>query len=281
MRTGTFLERDDHAHVPLRRAMLDSSAILPMPLGVVPAPGAPRPSDVADAVAKGLREQGAGLVQLDEPLSDADFVEFGAALGTATEETDPAVQPFVTDKVILNLVNRHERTADVALQPFAENSLSLHSEGSGRPLHEQPRYIVLMCCSPGADPTSAQTVLIPMADVLDRLTPRQREVLSRTRYAHLPAGQTILREHGAGWAFSFRDFLGDALNWVNDADDEPGEVDEAIRALLAAMYQPGALGVHWSRGLLVVIDNARFFHGRTAGVTSPLRPRHLKRLRIR
>jgi alpha-ketoglutarate-dependent taurine dioxygenase len=117
--------------------------------------------------------------------------------------------------------------------------------------------------------------------VTARLTPREREVLSRTRYAHLPPGEPVLRPGEDAPVFSFRDFLTDTLDWVNDGGDDPAEVNAALESLLTAMYAPGARGVRWSAGLLVVIDNTRHFHGRTAGETSTSRPRHLKRLRIR
>ncbi|HEX7309077.1 TauD/TfdA family dioxygenase [Lentzea sp.] len=239
------------------------------------------PGDVADVVRAELRQHGAAVVELADTLSDEDFRAFGAHLGDAMPEIAPAVQPFVTDGVILNLVTRHAHTADTSLQPFAENSLSLHSEGSGRTAGEQPRYIVLMCEDPGADPASAQTVLVSMSVVLQRLSAEDRAVLSRTRYADLPAGETILREHEGREVFAFRDFLHDELKWVNEGDDGDDAVDRALQALLAGMYESGASGVLWRRGLLVVIDNTYFFHGRTAGVSSPAHPRHLKRLRLR
>ncbi|HUQ54088.1 TauD/TfdA family dioxygenase [Lentzea sp.] len=280
MRTGVFAEKESHVHVASRQLLLDSSETLPEPLGGVVATAGGKPGEVAGVVQASLRQHGAAVVELEGILSDDDFRAFGAHLGNAMPETDPAVQPFVTDGVILNLVTRHAHTADTSLQPFAENSLSLHAEGSGRTAGQQPRYIVLMCQDPGADPASAQTVLVPMSDVHQRLSPEHRAVLSRTRYAHLPAGETILRELDGRPVFAFRDFLHDKLEWVNEGDDSDDAVDQALQALLAGMYTTGATGVHWRRGLLVVIDNTYFFHGRTAGVSSPAHPRHLKRLRL-
>ncbi|SDG59533.1 Taurine catabolism dioxygenase TauD, TfdA family [Lentzea fradiae] len=280
MRTGVFAEQDHYTHVAARQALLDSSRTLPEPLGGAVATAGGTPAEVAGVVRAALRQHGAAVVQLEELLSDDDFRAVGAHLGTAMPETDPAVQPFVTDGVVLNLVTRHSHTADTSLQPFAENSLSLHTEGSGRPAGQQPRHIVLMCQDPGANPASAQTVLVPMSGVRQQLSPEHEAVLSRTRYAHLPAGETILREHEGRAVFSFRDFLNDKLEWVNEGDDSAEAVEQALQALLSGMYTAGAAGVHWRRGLLVVVDNTYFFHGRTAGVSSPAHPRHLKRLRL-
>ncbi|WP_410635025.1 TauD/TfdA family dioxygenase [Amycolatopsis sp. cmx-4-83] len=281
MSKGSYEEKAAPGYARSRHELLDAGRVLPPPFDGVAKTSAPRAADVFALVEPMLREHGAGVVLLDEPFADEEFVAFGARLGTATEETDPAVQPFVTGGVILNLLGKNRRTDDVSLQPFAENSLSLHTEGSGRVAVDQPRYIVLMCCHPGPRPTAAQTALVPMEEIFGRLSAGDREVLSRTRYAHLPPGETILREHDGRPVFSFRDFLGGRLDWVNDGGDPPEAVDVALENLHAAMYAPGARGVHWQRGLLVVIDNRRHFHGRTAGTAPAGEPRHLKRLRIR
>jgi alpha-ketoglutarate-dependent taurine dioxygenase len=281
--TGSFTEQDDQPHVRSRHQMLDAGVVLRPPFDGVTGTCAPHADKVMELVAPSLRDHGAAVVLLEEPFTDGAFADFGTRLGTAAPETDPAVRPFVTNGVILNLISKHGRTSDVTLQPFAENSLSLHSEGSGRPATEQPRHIVLMCCHPGADPTSSQTVLVNMAEVAARLSTQDLDVLARTRYAHLPSGETILRGDPDRPMFSFRDFLGDRLDWVDDGDDvdDPAAVNDAVEHLLTAMYTAPANGVHWRRGLLVVIDNTRHFHGRTAGLSVPERPRHLKRLRIR
>src|SRR5205085_9044849 len=96
------------------------------------------------------------------------------------------------------------------------------------------------------------------------------------------APSAILRQVGTRPVFSFRDFMAQPLAWCHQPIDGTGAdtVDAAIRALLAAMYTPdGVVGVRWHRGLLVVIDNTFFFHGRTAGRVSATHPtprrRHL------
>jgi alpha-ketoglutarate-dependent taurine dioxygenase len=283
--TGEFLEQPDDPHVQLRKQLLDRAE------GRLPS------APVTAGSADDLIQQGAAGVeavisagqcgfQLTEPMSDKQFQKFGEQLGPLQPERDPTVQPFVANGVILNLVTAHDQTADVHLQPFATNSLSLHSEGSGRPLADQPRYIVLMCCQPGTADT-AQTVLVPMSAVADRLDPETQAVLSQTRYRDNPDGPSILRSvvdpHTAEsrLVFSFRDFGAAPLAWHYTGDLPRGvDVNAAIRALLAAMYTPeGASAVQWRRGMLAVIDNTRFFHGRTAGHVQTVR-RHLKRLRV-
>ncbi|MFC3346590.1 TauD/TfdA family dioxygenase [Streptomyces echinoruber] len=230
-----------------------------------------------------LRRHGLALVHLDQPLANKDFQQLGSLLGTAIPETDGAVQPYVDDGVILNLVADKGQTQDVSLQPFATNALSLHSEGSGRSTADQPRYIVLMCVEPG-DASAASTVLVPMAAVDAGLSEEERRLLAATRYHSAPGVPTIARFQQGRTVFSFRDFQGSPLRWACVADGAGEQsVNGALRRLLAQMYDPGhARAVSWSRGLLVVIDNTWFFHGRTAGVSRTTdRPRHIKRLRIR
>jgi alpha-ketoglutarate-dependent taurine dioxygenase len=262
---GSFTEQPGDPHVGLRERLLASGAELPEP-------------------ARGSLER-VGLLaeQFDDTLDEDAFLAFGARLGTPMPESHPSVQRFVQRDVILNLVSEHGPTDDAERQPFATNYLTLHTESSGRPVALQPCFIVLMCLEPGDDSADAQTVLVPMAAVARALGDRELAVLSRTRYAACAPAETIVRRTDDRHVFAFRDFAGDELRWAYDGDDgSEDDVNDALRALLAAMYQPGAmLGVRWRRAKLVAIDNMRFFHGRTAGTgATPVTPRHLQRLRI-
>ncbi|HEU0298652.1 MAG TPA: TauD/TfdA family dioxygenase [Longimicrobium sp.] len=280
---GTYLEQATDPHVPLRGEMLASGTVLPPPAArAVHARAAGFPDGVADALLNDLRASGLGVLQVDEPLSNDRFAALGLLLGTAMPETDPAVQPHVEDGTILNLVTAHGHTQDVSLQPFATNFLTLHTESSARPADEQPRYIVLMCLEAGDNATAAQTVLVPTAAVQRRLPEGDLALLSRTRYRRSHRGPTIVRGVDGRRVFSFRDFMAQPLEWTHEGDAGEEEVNGAVRRLLAAMYAAGgATGVHWSPGMLVVIDNTFFFHGKTAGAAVVSRQRrHLKRLRI-
>ncbi|MFI5907222.1 TauD/TfdA family dioxygenase [Dactylosporangium sp. NPDC051541] len=277
---GIFRQAADQPHVPLRRRLLDAAQPLPAPPF-----GRDVRADDSSGLATIAREQlsahGAAVVRLDRPLDAEEFLAFGATLGTAQPELAPAVQPFVESEVILNLVTTSPATIDTDLQPFAANWLSLHTESSGAPVPVQPRYIVLMCVTPGDDPRCARTVLLPMREVYGRLSERDREVLRSLRYEQGDP-PPILRIADGRPVFSVRDFQEDPLNWVHDGPlDAPDEVNAVLARMYAAMYGSPGFGVRWDRGLLVVIDNAVHFHGRTAGVAAPPgSTRHLKRLRI-
>jgi alpha-ketoglutarate-dependent taurine dioxygenase len=261
--------------------MLDSGVGLPEPgVAAIHASATTFPDVGADELFAALAADGLAMVRLDRPLDRERFLAFGRLLGTAMPETDPAVQPYVEESVVLNLVTAYPKTGDPNLQPFAANSLNLHSEGSGRPAAGQPRYIVLMCCEPGVS-TAAQTVLVPMSRVAAALSTMDLYVLERLRYRHGMELPTIVYTVAGRPVFSFRDFGSQLLEWTF-AGDAVQSVNPALRALLAAMYGADvASGVRWKTGMLVVIDNTYFFHGRTSGVatTADCR-RHLKRLRI-
>ncbi|UBU11338.1 TauD/TfdA family dioxygenase [Nonomuraea gerenzanensis] len=267
-----------------RRNLLDNGTILPPPAAeIVEATAAGFLGGPVHDTMDGLASTGCAVVRLDEPLSTRQFLAFGALLGQAQPERDPAVLPYVEEEVVLNLRREHATTADVSLQPFATNSLSLHTESSGRRAAAQPRYIVLMCVAPGHDPTASQTVLVPMAAVADRIGPRAAATLRETRYRHSTEGPHLLRTVDGRPVFSFRDFLSQTLEWTHLGDAAAHDVNQAVLGLLAAMYDGCATGVHWARGMIVVIDNTFFFHGRTASppaAAASAAPRHLKRLRI-
>lgn len=282
MMHGEIAEQPDAPYVRRRDRLLRGGHHFPE-LGPVTAVSAARflPTGLPQVQAD-LAERGFAIRQLDRPLDTAEFRGLGDALGAPIPETDAQVQPFVEDGVILNLISRHAETADVSLQPFATNYLSLHSEGSGRPVGQQPRYLALMCREPGADDDEAQTVLTSMAGVAGRLSLAQTRTLARTCYRHAGGDPWIARRQDGRQAFSFRDFMGQTLRWTHDGPaKDPQLVDDALRALLEAMYDPdGMVAVRWRPGLLVVFDNTFFFHGRTARITAPTRRRHLMRLRV-
>lgn len=290
MMHGIFVSGTTDAHIAPRADLLErlGSELAP-PLLTVPEVSAEDfPGRALDDFVGRLEKDGLAGALLDRPLSDERFRAFGEVLGTPLPETDPAVLPRVSLDVVLNLVGERSRTENVALQPFAANPLSLHTEGSGRPVAEQPRYIVLMCCEPGDVTSAAQTVLAPMDAIGSRLTPRERETLSRTRYRRNAQGPPILRDVDGRQVFSFRDFLAEPLEWTYSGTDTTPDitsdtVNTVLRGLLTAMYAPGGhTGVRWERGLLLAIDNTFYFHGRRAGTSSvPARRRHLKRLRIK
>ncbi len=280
---GSFVEQPSHVHVQLRHDLLEGRTVLPAPPSVQA-----RSADFLDVMEgvarEDLRRRGLAVIQWDEPLSNAQFLALGSLLGTPIPETDPTVMPFVEQGVILNLVSTHERTTDVGLQPFATNYLTLHTESSGRPADQQPRYIVLLCDDSGNSATSAQTVLVPMVEVGRLLSAARLELLRRTSYRNAAGSPPIVRELDGRLVFSFRDFVRDTLEWTTTVDESgPGEVNDAFAELLASVYGASAMGVHWTRGLLVVIDNTFYFHGRTAGAggVNLERRRHLRRLRIR
>lgn len=229
-----------------------------------------------------LRARGLCLVDLERPLTDGELLDFGACLGRIQPERSPDVQPHVSRGVILNVATMFPSTTVAARQPFAANWLSLHSESSAAPVTAQPRYIVLMC-QEAFGPATAKTVLVSMAEVCARLSGPDRALLAELRYADIADAAPLLRTEAGRPVFSLRDYQDDPLRWCYVGDDVVDPAD--IRALLVrvydAMYSAAGTGLSWHAGLLAVIDNTVFFHGRTVAA-APVAGSHrrLKRLRI-
>ncbi|QHC31820.1 MULTISPECIES: TauD/TfdA family dioxygenase [unclassified Streptomyces] len=279
---GTFRERPDHPHVALRDRLLDQGRGYDLPL--TPLPGrADAPWETARAVLDAqVRPHGIGLLDLDRVMSNEEFLAFGAVLGTAQPERSADVAGMVDDGVILNLRTCRPATADPARQPFAANPLTLHSESSGAPVAAQPRYIVLMCVAATEQKTAGQTVLVAMSDVHDALSPGTRKLLGHLRYDRPGEVPAVLRHCDGRPVFSLRDFHHTPMDWTLDTRaDDPAEVNRALAEAYAALYSRRCSGLRWVPGRLAVIDNTRYFHGRTrAPEPAPGRVRHLKRLRV-
>lgn len=235
-------------------------------------------ASLTDRIGGQLAEHGLAGVRLDQPLELADFIRFGEWLGRPIPESDPSVATFVEQAVVLNLRGEVDSGA-VALAPFTTRELTLHTEGSRRPADGQPRYIVLMCLEPGDD--VAQTLLVPASAVLAALDATVIETLMRTRERVVDGSPPILREEAGTLVFSFRDLGEEPFDWESTAT--AAEVEAALSALLTACYTVDSVyQSQWRRGDLLVIDNRRWFHGRSGAhrVRAAGRVRHLRRLRI-
>ncbi|WP_190241084.1 aminotransferase class I/II-fold pyridoxal phosphate-dependent enzyme [Nostoc sp. 'Peltigera membranacea cyanobiont' 210A] len=280
---GTFLESPTDSHVSLRATFLERWA-LPSPLIKPHRINADTLlSNGLAAVERDLERSGVGIIQMDHPLNDLDFIAFGYELGTPIPEKDPAVQPFVTEHVVLNLRTISDKTEDVSIQPFAANFLTLHSESSGRRWTEQPRYVVLMCADPGDDESAAQTVIVPNGSIIDQLSFDACAILAETFYDNDTGSPAILRLENGRRIISFRDFHQRELHWIHDGPANANQVREALLDLLAAMYSGNdAYAIRWSTNLLAIIDNHTVMHARSTSVYDPTKSsRFLKRLRVR
>ncbi len=277
-RTCTFHEQDGDPHLELRRRALapdapaTTAAAIPHELADV--------DELADRIAGHVADAGFALLQLDRALDPAELVKLGGRLGPLAPERDPAVQEFTSEGVILNLRTAPTTTTDERYQPFSSDPLRLHTEGSGRPLGHGFKYIVLSCVF--AAPGGPRTLLVPFDGVADQLA---RDALVALEAMSHPATTgtppRIARREGGRVVFAFRDF-GRQFEWAHDGtavDCDAG--NRGLRLLLAAMYTSDRLAVEWSAGMLLVLDNERAFHGRTAHRPSDGQvPRHLQRLRI-
>jgi alpha-ketoglutarate-dependent taurine dioxygenase len=223
-----------------------------------------------------LDESGVAQVELDGQLTAGQLIALASGLGDPQPETSSEVAQFVDEGVVLNLSPALKWSADRAYEPFSWSAVRLHSEGSVRPPSQQPRYIIFQCVEPGSPTTGDQTILVSMADVHQRLSDEQREILASVRLGHREDAAPLLQASSP--VFCFRDFGADEIRWTcSKAGVSPGQVVQSMVDLVIAMYTVPCFGVHWTRHALVTIDNKRFFHGRTRGVGVH---RHLRRIRV-
>lgn len=278
---GEFRQHNDHPYRRRRQALLTGRGAL-RSRATGDRQSADHVAVLASTAKAQLRSDGLCLIDLERPMDDDDLLAFGARLGRIQPERSPDVQPYVSRGVILNLTTMFTPTIVAARQPFASNWLTLHSESSAAPVAAQPRYIVLMCQNEGRPPT-AKTVLVSMAEVYGRLSGPERALLADLRYAGVEDGAPLLRDEEGRPVFSIRDYQDDVLRWTYVGDDaiSTADVDAVFMRIYDVMYSAAALGLSWHTGLLAVIDNTVFFHGRTA-TAAPGKGshRHLKRLRI-
>jgi hypothetical protein len=280
---GVFVEQPKDVHVCLRSELLERGPRhLPDTSARTEAPAAGAVGAVTARLDE-LRARGLIVVELDEPLSDSALVEVGWLLGDPRRHPPIPGKQYTDDELILNLISESGHTEGPSQQVFSTTYLTLHTEGSTRPLEWQPRFIALMCCDAGDDASEAATVLVPMAAVGDQLDATTLDVLMQTRYRTNDPAAPIARRVGARCVFSFKDFLDQPLEWVHTGRAaDAAHVNQCIRALLRAMLAPAtATSIRWQRGVLAVFDNTFFFHGRTAGgAARPTRPRHMKHMQM-
>jgi alpha-ketoglutarate-dependent taurine dioxygenase len=263
---------------PLHRRVVRPAQRLPPP------PLETRMASSLDNAEETLRQQlmeyGLGLIRFEHVIDNAGFVDLGRRFGGLVIESAPDVQPFVDEGVILHL-RQTKLSGRVEDAPFESRELLLHTEGSRQPAERQPRFVLLYCIDPGTD-LGAQTVLIPISAVLDRLAKRTCKVLRETYEARVDGTPTILAQRASVDRFSFRDLGEETYLW--DSPHSREYVEGALADLLTACYTSDQVyGSRWSRRDLIMIDNHRWFHGRTWSRTPKdvNTPRHLMRLRIR
>jgi alpha-ketoglutarate-dependent taurine dioxygenase len=255
----------DPAFDALRRVALWPAQPLPAPARSRPV-AAPAAGVVAAAerLRPAVDAHGLGILHLDRPLTLDEFVGLAERWGEPLTEHAPTVGRFVERDCVLNIVARWDGSADVDRQPFSTAPILLHTEGSRRPAAHQPRYLLFHCIEAPARESGGQTVVVAMDDVAARLTERARHVLGRVAYAG-PGMSPLLRSEGGRAVFSFRDFGREPLAVACDPNLGGEELEAALGALVEALYDPQVVtGLSWAHNSVLIVDNRRVFHGRTA-----------------
>jgi len=284
---GTLTESQHESYARTRAALLRQREWFTSGIELVEAK-AECLQQASECLQREVKTHGLALAHFDRLLSNSDYIALASYFGAPMLQPNPKTQPWVDERVILNLRAEREETADVEWGLlFAENFIVLHTELALKPAAQQPRYILLLCVEPPLPDAGGQTIVVPMDAVARGLVPAHARALCRIHYARIPDAPPFLRIEDGRAVFSIRDPGGAALEWKYDDGDEScagvDGVNAAIRSFLTALYDPDIIrGIPWQRNLLAVIDNRRVFHGRTFG-GRPLNggaPRHLRRIRV-
>ncbi len=225
------------------------------------------------------------MLPLDRLLTNAELLAVAEGLGRV-QALDPTLHPWAEESLILNIrADRPEMRERDWRTLFAENYLKFHTELADRPLAAQPQYLLFQCVEPPPRDAGGQTVLAPMDEVRRRLTNGEATILRHVRSAKWRNAPTFLSHDAGREVFALDDFEGEVLLWRYEGDDPAvtrADVENALRALVLAMYEPSSiLGLHWERLSVAAIDNHRYFHGRTfvrRQADGP--PRHLRQVRV-
>jgi alpha-ketoglutarate-dependent taurine dioxygenase len=231
-----------------------------------------------DVLRDDLQRFGVAVVNVAGPVDNAAFIAFAEQLGQPEPERDPAVQPYVTDRVILDMRPVTDGS-DRNLEPFSPQPLTLHVEGTRRTADSQYRYLVFEYREMPSRDTGGQTLLLPM----ERLVERLGSALDPGRHLalHNPAAGPIVSEQRGHTLVYYRDPDTDPVNGYTDADGFDGtDAAEFLQVLTRSLYEPADIcGLHPRANQLVVLDNTRFLHGRS-GQAAPAASRRLRRIRV-
>lgn len=242
-------------------------------------------SDLILLVKKELDVNGFVYLNLDRYLLNEELLEIGSSLGVAIPENtnDVATKDFIEEDVILNISSTYGLQSIDNSRPFSINSLAMHTECSQRNLVDQPKYLMLVCYCSG-EHSSAKTLFVSMDEIINRLSDKDIELLSNTRYQNVKSTY-IINNSNDKLFFSFRDFGSRKLSWVYDGTNKNitnHEVNSAIKNLLSIIYNVDLIkSINWSERDFLIFDNSRFFHGKTSAKTLDQKGnRLLKRIRI-
>lgn len=241
---------------------------------------------VAKVLLDSLVRHGIVTLTLDRQLTNQELISLASSIGEPQEQLDPLLQPWVEDTVILNLRADHDEIDDRRWKLlFAENYVMLHTELAGRPIGLQPRYLLFQCVNPPQRDLGGQTLVVPMDAVRARLTFRQAAILRVTHHAGFMAPPPFLSDFEGRDVVTYKDAEGEALPWEYRGEDPTvsrEEVEDTLRALQAAIYEPSAIrGLGWQRHMLGAFDNTRFLHGRAFASRPQNGPaRHLREIRV-
>ena len=264
---GIFDESRYNAHKVARTRTLATPGFSSRVISPIPAPA--KGKALQDAILDALHDDHFVFFKLDHPLSDLEYFRLASFIGRPMNEDPEEISSFVRQGCILEVKERFNKETSVDMQPFSRAAVLVHTENSRSPLGEQPRYIAFQCITHMGE--DSPTLMFSMDEVLRSLSGQDITILEHTYYPNLVGRMPILRcDETYGRVFSFRDFGGSNLEWVNDFPEiDDHAVNKALENLLNAIYSSRPLAVNWEPNTLFVFDNFKFFHGKPESFDRP------------
>jgi alpha-ketoglutarate-dependent taurine dioxygenase len=240
---------------------------------------APVVEEALASIHRSLAWRGWALASGMPAADDAFLLAFGQGLGEVgiVGNGDPGVPIYEVTA----------RSADPsAAVSVTARAFDLHTDGSG--MLQPPGIVVLACVVATPPGCGGESLLLSAEAVIDHLRTRAgdaavaalAEPVHRTQVM-LPSGAWAMRsvaitEHGpGGWGLRYRDSLVATL--LTGKGLAPRNV-RALAALREAVRSLEPTRVALNPGDVLVIDNRRTLHGRTA--FDERHPRHLRRMKI-
>lgn len=234
-----------------------------------------------------LNKNGIAVINCNKHLETREFIDIAEFFGLPMVEFCPKIQTFVQDQVVLNINTVYDTTKCIEHQPFASNFISMHTENSLSPPEKRSSLLLFQCIDPPLPGSGGHTVLISINNLIKKLSLKTRNILEKTCYKGRELNDPILEVINNSYHLKFRDFMYEPLEWVYWSSSKiPNDlnigmnINNAIENLLCSIYKSSFNRVDWRKGTIVLIDNTKFMHGRTAQSALKNSNRHLQRIRI-
>jgi len=225
-------------------------------------------SPTGESLLADLYEAGIVLIKGVCPDSDDELMRLGRLLGT----TDVGVEESLLGQTIMHLRHRPDREQESQLPTYyTSDFFPLHTDVSYVP--HPPRFMLLLCVHPAPE-GGGLNLLADCNKALERLDERDREIISQKAFNFLYPPNC-----GEGQSEPFAIIENCLWRYKYSSMDFPAHAAPAVERFNQLLMDVSTR-LLLERGELLIVDNHRIAHGRTAfnHCHHQLPTRHIKRL---